>query len=94
MHVFLGNINEADRRPINVEITPIASTNYLSIDYIMELHKEIERLKTEKLILLRNNLEHNQRYDELKWRQVDLEKSVFNARREMKLLKIGKQCTD
>ena len=79
---------------MNVDLTPISSTNYCSIDYIMELHKEIERLKTEKLILLRNNLEHNQKYDDLKRKQVDLEKSVLNARREMKLLKIGKPCTD
>ena len=33
--------------------SPILSSDYKSVDYLMELHKEIERLKTEKLMLLR-----------------------------------------
>ena len=33
--------------------TPVLSSDYKSVDYLMELHKEIERLKTEKLMLLR-----------------------------------------
>ena len=32
---------------------PLLSSDYKSVDYLMELHKEIERLKTEKLMLLR-----------------------------------------
>ena len=33
--------------------TAVISSDYKSVEYLMELHKEIERLRTEKLILLR-----------------------------------------
>ena len=56
----------------------------------MELHKEIERLKTEKLILLRNNLENQEKIEEMSRKQESLEKNIMDANREMKLLKIGK----
>ena len=36
--------------------SPVLSSDYKSVDYLMELHKEIERLKTEKLMLLRQAL--------------------------------------
>ena len=56
----------------------------------MELHKEIERLKTEKLILLRNNLENQEKIEEMSRKQESLVKNIMDANREMKLLKIGK----
>ena len=31
-------------------ISPVSSLDYRSVDYLMELHQEIERLKTEKLV--------------------------------------------
>ena len=37
--------------------SPILSSDYKSVDYLMELHKEIERLKTEKLMLLRDGVQ-------------------------------------
>ena len=59
-----------------------------SIDYIMELHREIERLKTEKLILLRSNLENQDAFEEMKKKQEELEKahSLRNVTLKLKLL--------
>ena len=74
----------------SMEITPISS-NFKSVDYVMELHKEIERLKTEKLILLRNNMDHQEKCEEMKSKLEGLEKNVMDVNREMKLLKIGKK---
>ena len=56
-----------------------------------ECTKEIERLKTEKLILLRNNLENQEKIESLTKKQESLEKGILNANREMKLLKIEKK---
>ena len=98
------------------------SQNFRSVDYFMELHREIERLKTEKLILLRYNFENQEKFEEMKKKQEELEKAkslkdlvltlniidmlsftqhetssnflsqaVKDAKREMKLLKIGKK---
>ena len=72
---------------LNTDMNP----NYKSIEYVMELHKEIERLKTEKLILLRNNLENQEKIESLTKKQETLEKGILDANREMKLLKIGKK---
>ena len=44
----------------------------------MELHKEIERLKTEKLILLRSNLENQDKIDQMRRRQEELEKECIH----------------
>ena len=77
---------EKHRPSLNNDLNP----NYKSIEYIMELHKEIERLKTEKLILLRNNLENQEKIEEMSRKQESLEKNILDANREMKLLKIGK----
>ena len=77
---------EKHRSSLNNDLNP----NYKSIEYIMELHKEIERLKTEKLILLRNNLENQEKIEEMSRKQESLEKNIMDANREMKLLKIGK----
>ena len=59
-----------------------------SIDYIMELHREIERLKTEKLMLLRSNLENQDAFEEMKKKQEELEKanSLRNVTLKLKLL--------
>ena len=47
-------------------ISPIISYDYRCVDYIMELHKELERLKTEKLMLLRYAFQkHTQKSIEL-----------------------------
>ena len=61
-----------------------------SIDYIMELHREIERLKTEKLMLLRSNLENQDAFEEMKKKQEELEKanSLRNVILKLKLLYI------
>ena len=77
---------EKHRSSLNNDLNP----NYKSIEYIMELHKEIERLKTEKLILLRNNLENQEKIEEMSRKQESLEKNILDANREIKLLKIGK----
>ena len=77
---------EKHRSSLNNDLNP----NYKSIEYIMELHKEIERWKTEKLILLRNNLENQEKIEEMSRKQESLEKNIMDANREMKLLKIGK----
>ena len=77
---------EKHRLSLNNDLNP----NFKSIEYIMELHKEIERLKTEKLILLRNNLENQEKIEEMSRKQESLEKNIMDANREMKLLKIGK----
>ena len=51
------------------------SQNFRSVDYFMELHREIERLKTEKLILLRYNFENQEKFEEMKKKQEELEKA-------------------
>ena len=56
-----------------------------SIDYIMELHREIERLKTEKLMLLRSNLENQDAFEAMKKKQEELEKA--NSLRNVTLIK-------
>ena len=58
--------------------------------YIQELHQEIERLQTEKVLLLRSKLVNNQEIELLRSKQEGLENSLELARKQMKILRIGK----
>ena len=84
----LGNLSEERILESNdLVLTPKLN----SIDYIMELHREIERLKTEKLMLLRSNLENQDAFEEMKKKQEELEKanSLRNDTLKQKLLYIA-----
>lgn len=76
---FVGNLSEERILESN---DSVLTPKFKSIDYIMELHREIERLKTEKLILLRSNLENQDVVEEMKKKQEELEKanSLRNVR--------------
>ena len=58
--------------------------------YIQELHQEIERLQTEKVLLLRSKLVNNQEIELLRSKQEGLENSLELARKQMKILRTGK----
>ena len=87
-----GNLTEESSLDsgLSFEVTPMTN-NFKSVDYVVELHREIERLKTEKLILLRNSLENQEKLIEMRRKQEELERNIMDANREMKLLKIGKK---
>ena len=87
-----GNLTEESSLDsgLSFDVTPMTN-NFKSVDYVVELHREIERLKTEKLILLRNSLENQEKLEEMRRKQEELEKNILDANREMKLLRIGKK---
>ena len=58
--------------------------------YIKELHKEITDLEVDKLLLLQNKVEKGKEIEMLRKKQEQLERSLELARKELKLLRIGK----
>ena len=82
----IDNPLEKINKHLNTEVSP----NLLSMEYISELHAEIEQLQTDKLRLLQTKLENHQEIVHLRNRQAELEKSLDLVRKEAKLLRIGK----
>ena len=80
---------EKAHKQINTEIAPV-SPNHQTMEYIIELHADIERLQAEKLKLLRTKLENHREIVFLRNKQAELEKSLDAVRKETKLLRIGK----
>ena len=73
-------------KSLNGKVSP----NPQSMGYIMELHKEIDQLQLDKESLLQNNVDNLQEIERLRRKQQELEKALELARKEMKLLRIGK----
>ena len=85
----IDNPLEKVHKHLNTEVSHIPS-NLLSIEYISELHAEIEQLQADKLRLLQTKLENHQEILLLRNKQLELEKSLDLVRKEAKLLRIGK----